>query len=242
MMNRLAALISSLFVLVSLLSLALPRFITDPQTRTLYVGFQDIGTDAAGASVDRVSQTVLYGVRPPFVPVGVVETHRVQHETVVVVPFVNLKLGSWSSDERWVGVRLIDGEDQDGELRYWFFPEDNKPPAKSSFIEDVEQQVQGMNLPDEMGESFSKQVDALYCVGDPIEPARRDEMISLLADALRGSEVAWAGEMLKLRQASRATRTSTGFGGVIIYGVLCVLVASLAGVLTWFRMKRASNG
>lgn len=233
--------VSSVSIFLILLSLAWPGVTTRSTIHTLYIGYSLDHADQPAASITRIAQTSHIGIKPPFVPVCVVETQQVERVVESALPIGGVTLGSWTRDERAVIVRLIDGEDRDGELRYWHFPTKNDRNTKDPFIEGIERQISDLDLPDNMDQSFTDGLNELYGIGDPVEASRRDEMISLAVDALRASEFAWAGELMATRQASVVNRTSTGFSRVIVYSAFCLLVALSVGILTWIRIGNHSE-
>ncbi|MBO6740009.1 MAG: hypothetical protein JJ916_09135 [Phycisphaerales bacterium] len=232
------SLIVCILIFVSLGALVLPTGGAQTELRTLYIGYHESDSGQPEARIDRIAKTFHFGVKPPFVPVCVVELRIENHEYRSVDPIFGKVLWSDVREDRSMVVRLIDGEDREEELRYWHLPSQHSGNTKDTYIQDIEQQVKDLDLPDGMGDGFSEQMNSMLGIGEAIGDDRREEMVSLAVDALRASEFDWAGDLLESRKVSWTTGTSSGFGGIVVYAMISFMIAILFGLICFVRLRK----
>lgn len=234
--NVFAGLMVGLLVFVSLVLPLITQVQTLGSIKTLYIGFDYSDSDHPTSSIVHESLTFRTDSVLPFIPVAKVEMQTMEKSLV----WYSTGLVSLLESERSILIRITDGEDRDGEKKYWHFPETNRDNTVDAGLAEIMERLQDTldNLPKGIEDTVTPGLDEQYGRGESIPEVRRVELIELMKSALHDGGYGWVVDDLEADQSNVIQTYRGGYVEIAWFSAVVLLVSLVVGLGVFFRLQR----
>ncbi len=234
--NIFAGLMVGLLVFVSLVLPLITQVQTQGSVKTLYIGFDYSDSDHPTSSIVHESLTFRADSVLPFIPVAKVEVQRMEKSLV----WYSTGLFSLLETKRSILIRITDGEDREGEKKYWHFPEANRDNTVYAGMSEIMERVQDTldNLPEGIEDTVTPRLDEQYGRGESIPELRLVELIELMKSALVDGGYSWVVEDLEAGQSHHERKYQGWYIEVAGFSMVVFLISIVVGLVVFIKLQR----
>lgn len=234
--NTFAALMTGVFVFISLIAPLITQIQTQGSIKTLYIGFDFSDPEHPSGSIVHESLTFRTDSALPFIPVAKVELQAMEKS----LAWYSTGLVSLLRDEWSIIIRITDGEFREGEKKDWHFPAANKSNTVDTGLAEIMEKVKDTldNLPEGVEDTVTPSFNELYGRGDSIPELRRAELIELMKSALHGGGYSWVVDDLEAGLPRVEQTYRGGYIEIAGFSVVAFLISNVVGLGVFIKLQR----